>query len=46
MTVQLPIAVQTQVARLTAQLVAVLGDGCAVVLHGSLALGEFRPWAE
>ena len=43
MTVHLPIAVQTQVARLTAQLVAVLGDGCAVVLHGSLALGEFRP---
>ena len=43
MTVHLPIAVQTQVARLTAQLVALLGDGCAVVLHGSLALGEFVP---
>lgn len=43
MTAHLPITVQTQVARLTAQLVAVLGDDCAVVLHGSLALGEFVP---
>ena len=43
MTANLPITVQTQVARLTAQLVAVLGDDCAVVLHGSLALGEFVP---
>jgi streptomycin 3"-adenylyltransferase len=43
LTVQLPIAVQTQVERLTAQLVAVLGDDCAVALHGSLALGEFVP---
>jgi streptomycin 3"-adenylyltransferase len=43
MTAHLPIAVQTQVERLTAQLVALLGDDCAVVLHGSLALGEFVP---
>ena len=43
MTAHLPGAVQTQIVRLTAQLVAVLGDGCAVVLHGSLALGEFVP---
>ena len=43
MTAHLPIAVQIQVARLTRQMVAVLGDDCAVVLHGSLALGEFVP---
>ena len=43
MTAHLPITVQTQVARLTAQLVALLGNDCAVVLHGSLALGEFVP---
>ena len=38
----LPEAVQKQVERLTARLVAVLGERCAIVLHGSLALGEFR----
>lgn len=43
MTALLPVAVQTQIARLTAQLVTVLGDDCAMVLHGSLALCEFVP---
>jgi predicted nucleotidyltransferase len=39
----LPIDVQRQIAQMGTLLRDCLGDDIAVVLHGSLALGEFRP---
>ena len=38
----IPGVVQAQIRRTTAQLMAVLGDGAAVVVHGSIALADFH----